>query len=718
MTIESIGRCQLSDDERASFWAWLAPLICFHLGLVIACIVLLLKVRKFSSRYQEFKYIALAMLMMLQFMLIGIPVLYAVQETPKVVHLIITIGITGHDILILCFMFIPKIYYSKKKSNEDHGEAIILASFQSMGRTQWDDSLDLINKLVAPGSKTRKAMSDDEVMRLEEVKALLIQGLQGSASKHDKLGHLPSNLAGKISIKAASESMRQPSTLRTDDSEIQYILKEFAGLNTHVRDRIVESVRSCDSETLFEEEALIDYSLPEFESLKKEDQEQVCEMLSWNNLKKWDFNIFELTKLTGGNPLLFIGWAILGSPYSQYSMVRAIGREEDLVLYEMPGYSFMDSSLRIPMKKLCDYIREIQDDYISSNPYHNDIHAADVVQSLNVLIQMMLDCEYFQISTDQLFSVLLAAVVHDVNHPGKNNSFQVNAKTGLALLYNNASVLENRHAAHAFMKMLGKSDLTGNEEKDNLDRNDDINPLCNLSPTKFNLIRGMIIGTVLHTDMSTHFQSVTAMKGLVMNEGAKTLSNDGIWKTLQFMLHLADISNPAKPEPLFRLWTDRCLNEFFAQGDKEREMGLPISPNCDRNSTKRAESQIGFIRYVILPAYEVLGAMIPKVESTILPVIRSNLVFWELDAVREKKLGQIREESANRRMTVELDPSENAEVLSEASMPLETNSSSIAVGENNKEKSISFKSNGGAAPSNDENCVQVSSDDGSEVVAA
>lgn len=32
---------------------------------------------------------------------------------------------------------------------------------------------------------------------------------------------------------------------------------------------------------------------------------------------------------------------------------------------------------------------------------------------------------------------------------------------------------------------------------------------------------------------------------------------------------------------------------FFLQGDKEAELGLPFSPLCDRKSTMVAQSQIG-----------------------------------------------------------------------------------------------------------------------------
>jgi hypothetical protein len=35
------------------------------------------------------------------------------------------------------------------------------------------------------------------------------------------------------------------------------------------------------------------------------------------------------------------------------------------------------------------------------------------------------------------------------------------------------------------------------------------------------------------------------------------------------------------------------MEEFFKQGEKEKELGLPCSPLCDRENTLIAESQIG-----------------------------------------------------------------------------------------------------------------------------
>ena len=44
-------------------------------------------------------------------------------------------------------------------------------------------------------------------------------------------------------------------------------------------------------------------------------------------------------------------------------------------------------------------------------------------------------------------------------------------------------------------------------------------------------------------------------------------------KALSLVLHTADISHPAKPWELHYKWTMNLLEEFFRQGDREKELG-------------------------------------------------------------------------------------------------------------------------------------------------
>lgn len=61
------------------------------------------------------------------------------------------------------------------------------------------------------------------------------------------------------------------------------------------------------------------------------------------------------------------------------------------------------------------------------------------------------------------------------------------------------------------------------------------------------------------------------------------------------MVHCSDLSNPTKPLFLYRQWTNRIMEEHFRQGDRERELGLEISPICDRNTASIEKSQVSLI---------------------------------------------------------------------------------------------------------------------------
>jgi cAMP-specific phosphodiesterase 4 len=58
------------------------------------------------------------------------------------------------------------------------------------------------------------------------------------------------------------------------------------------------------------------------------------------------------------------------------------------------------------------------------------------------------------------------------------------------------------------------------------------------------------------------------------------------------MLHCADLSNPTKPLKIYQNWTNRVMNEFFLQGDRELSEGLEISPMCDRSNASIEKSQV------------------------------------------------------------------------------------------------------------------------------
>ena len=76
---------------------------------------------------------------------------------------------------------------------------------------------------------------------------------------------------------------------------------------------------------------------------------------------------------------------------------------------------------------------------------------------------------------------------------------------------------------------------------------------------------------------------------------------------MTMLLKCADISHAAKSWSLHQRWTDRCQQEFASQLEKEKQMGLPISMAVEDTKAGIASSQIGFIKFVVLPLFNPLA---------------------------------------------------------------------------------------------------------------
>ena len=244
------------------------------------------------------------------------------------------------------------------------------------------------------------------------------------------------------------------------------------------------------------------------------------------------------------------------------------------------------SGLHIPINKFLVYMDKINSGY-NNIKYHNSTHAADVCQTLYYFI---INGEWFTVAkmgNIDICSMILAPAVHDYEHPGYNNMFLINTNNTLAIRYNDSSVLENHHIASssALMKL----------EKYNI--------LSKLAPDDKEGIRRRMIHMVLSTDMSKHFADIGNFKSRIASENFDPEDKDKLL-CMGIGIHLADISNPTKQWELTLNWTELLFEEFFRQGDKEREMGLKISDLMDRTTVNIAKAQLGFIDIIVTPAYE------------------------------------------------------------------------------------------------------------------
>ncbi|KRY21863.1 putative 3',5'-cyclic phosphodiesterase pde-4 [Trichinella patagoniensis] len=321
-----------------------------------------------------------------------------------------------------------------------------------------------------------------------------------------------------------------------------------------------------------------------------------------NQIDRWGIDIFKVDELSHNHSLTTITFTIL----KNRGLLKAFN---------------------IRPARLLTYLLHLEDHY-RKNSYHNSLHAADVTQTVHVMLSTP---SLESVFTDlEKLAVIFAAAIHDVDHPGLTNQFLVNSGSELAIMYNDESVLEQHHLAVAF-KLLQETDC-------------DI--LTGFSKKHRQLFRRIVIDTVLATDMSKHMSLLADLKTMVET---KKVSGPGVpslekysdrIQVLQNMIHIADLSNPAKPITLYQQWIDRLLEEYWKQGDRERELGLEISPMCDRRNVSREKSQVGFIDYIVHPLMETWADLVYPEGQAVLDQLEENRdwLFKKLSATEREAL--------------------------------------------------------------------------------
>ena len=194
----------------------------------------------------------------------------------------------------------------------------------------------------------------------------------------------------------------------------------------------------------------------------------------------------------------------------------------------------------------------------------------------------------------------------------------------MAITYNDISVLENFHASTLFKTI----------------RRTETNIFDKLTIIDYKIIRKRMISEILATDMANHGKVVSLIKSKIsMNENGKDYKlnlltgneqtkNDEQQCLLDFMIHLADLAHNTRLFDISLKWVELLSEEFWSQGDLEKQRNLPISFLCDREKINIPQSQKGFISGFIIPTFDVLTKIFPTLKFT-LENANHNLKEWQ-----------------------------------------------------------------------------------------
>jgi len=278
-------------------------------------------------------------------------------------------------------------------------------------------------------------------------------------------------------------------------------------------------------------------------------------------------------------------------------------------------------------------------------PYHSQLHGVDVAQLSHLYLLHLYKSSPGNVSREgcpldavHRFALIFGALVHDLGHPGVNNSFLCETASPMALRFNDVTVLEMFHVSSTF-QVLSKPEF-------------DI--FSQLEHDERAKIRSVMIELILATDLADHFKSLKTIQSTLNVQSVDVLSyikkNGTSHQSMlmgyvfpkeltgveqselgKLILKTADIGHPARDPWVHQEWSRRASEEFWRQGDRERRLGLAVNPMNDRNLTKSiAKGQMGFVSFLVAPTHLTLRIVMGAHKlSHLYENLKNNYQYWE-----------------------------------------------------------------------------------------
>ncbi|KAG8202031.1 hypothetical protein JTE90_010401 [Oedothorax gibbosus] len=299
----------------------------------------------------------------------------------------------------------------------------------------------------------------------------------------------------------------------------------------------------------------------------------------------WAFNTFNLDVSTGGRSLSY------------------------LLVHLFQEYGFVQH-FKLDIVKVWHCFNLMEAAYHRHNPYHNSVHAADVTQAMHCFLQENKFATY--LTPLEAMSAVIAAVAHDLDHPGVTQAFLVATSNHLVNLYHNSSVLENHHWRTA-ISCLSESGIFNHLDKE-----------------VWSDIQMKIRSLILATDITRQKEFLARFKDYLSTESLDMEQTQYRHFALQIALKCADLCNPCRPWAISQRWSYQVCQEFYRQGAYERQLKLPVTPTFDCSRTKVAKIQTDFFQFVVSPLFETWDNFLnTPLSNKLLINLQHNFAQWQ-----------------------------------------------------------------------------------------
>lgn len=210
------------------------------------------------------------------------------------------------------------------------------------------------------------------------------------------------------------------------------------------------------------------------------------------------------------------------------------------------------------------------------NPFHNFEHASHVTMSVVKLLSRIvspniefdgeddaskLHDQTYGIASDPLtqFTVVLSALIHDVDHPGVPNTQQVSEQTPLAKHYKNKSIAEQNSVDKSWILL-----IEGNYPN--------LRKAIYRTESEFKRFRQLLVNTVMATDIMDKELGASRKARWdkafdeSLHEDRETAANRKATIVIEHIIQASDIAHTMQHWHIYRKWNGRLFEEMYKVG--------------------------------------------------------------------------------------------------------------------------------------------------------
>ncbi|CAD6184159.1 unnamed protein product [Caenorhabditis auriculariae] len=277
--------------------------------------------------------------------------------------------------------------------------------------------------------------------------------------------------------------------------------------------------------------------------------------------------------------------------------------------------TLFSETLRFDVDDLTRFVLTVRKNY-RRVAYHNWAHGWSVAHAMFVLL--MKNKSLF--TPNEALALFVSCLCHDLDHRGKNNAYMKTMSTPLAAIYT-TSVMEHHHFNQTVTIL----------------QQDGHNILKSLTSDEYKQTLGLIKHCILATDLALFFANKARLNKIVDAGDFDITSPDHRSLTQAVLMTGCDLIASAKPWSIQTETVKVIFEEFYDQGDAERLSGKQPMAMMDRQQAHQLpQMQVGFMRGICLPCYELIGKVLPRAIS-LRDRCEYNATKWEELATEQKK---------------------------------------------------------------------------------